>query len=231
VVVSVVFEDEETAFAGMEELRRVEGEHRHGAAASYRNRAIPLFTFTFFLHLTAGHSKRMRRVVDDGDIVFLGKALEAGDVADVSIDMHGDDGLGDAGLDERLDFRGVKAERLGVDIGEDGLGADAHERMGCSDEGKRRGDHFAAGKTHRLIAELEGERAVHEEGHVRLGHAEVGGECRGELLHHRAVVREPLVAPDFGAAVLELLQVGEIGAGNEDWIGEAFHGGETGRRD
>ena len=178
--------------------------------------------FMFFMAIINRCSKGVGGVVDDGDVVFLGEAVEAIDVAAVAIDMHGDDGFGARG-DEFLDFIRVEAEGFGIDVRKDRGRADALKGVGGGDEGEGSGDDIAIGESHRVVAEFEGECAVVEEREVGFGYAEVGGECRLELLQHRAVVREPLVVPYFVDTGFEFGKIRKVRASDEDWLIKVFH--------
>ena len=161
-------------------------------------------------------------VINHRNAILFTQPLEAVDVAAVAIDMHGDDGFGARG-DEFLDFCRVEAEGFGIDIRKDRGRADALEGVGGGDEGEGSGDDIAAGESHRVVAEFEGESAVVEEREVGFGYAEVGGECRLELLQHRAVVREPLVVPHFVDAGFEFFQVRKVRTSDEDGLREFSH--------
>lgn len=88
-----LLKDKQSAFTGMEEFGGMEGEHRHIATKADGA-------------LVISHPKRMRRIVDDGDAIFLGETSEAIDVTDIAIDMNRDNGFGTR-CDQLLNFLGV----------------------------------------------------------------------------------------------------------------------------
>ena len=115
-----VLEDEQPALARMKELRRMEGEHGHGACGS--DCSICRFFDCLivgggFIFRRQSHPERVRGVVDDRDAVLLAQPLKALDVAHVAVDVNRHNRFGDAGLDERLDLDGIETQRPGVDIG------------------------------------------------------------------------------------------------------------------
>lgn len=205
-------EDEQSALAGVEELGGMEGEHRHVAAEADGAAAM-------------GHPKRMRGVVDDGDAILFGEPPEAVDIADVAVDVDGDNGLG-ARRHQPLRLGGVKAEGVGVDVREDGGRADALQRVGGRHEGQGGGDDVAAGQPHGIAAQLQGQGAVAEESQVRLRDVQIVGEGPLEPPEHGAVVGQPLAPPDLVDARLELIQVGKERAGHIYWLFEELHCGD-----
>ena len=140
--------------------------------------------------------------------------------------MHRHDGLG-ARSDELFDLGGVKAKGSGVDIGEDGVGADTFQRVASGDKGERSRYHIAASEAHGIVAEFQGECSVVEECQIRLRHAEIFRECLLELLQHRPVVREPLVGPYLLASPLEILNRRQIRSRDQYRFLKSFHKGYT----
>lgn len=79
-----VAEAHRAALNGVEDLRGVEGEHR-GVAEGGCGDAVP------------AHPEGVCRVVDDPKAVFVGDPLDGVHVAEVAVDVHGDDCAGARG--------------------------------------------------------------------------------------------------------------------------------------
>ena len=171
----------------------------------------------------ASHAKGMSGVVDDFDAVLVGEAVEALDVAHVAVDMDGDDGLRNTGLDEFFHRSGREAQRFWINVGENWLRADAHERVRRRHERKRRRDDFRALKSQCLESHLQCQGPVVKEREIGFWHLKIMREFRMEAPEHRPVVREPLVSPDFRTTGLERLQVGQVRAGHENRLFESSH--------
>ena len=143
----------------MEEFRGMEREHTHVAV---------------LFHIL--HPEGMGGIVDNRDAVLFAETAEAVKVADIAVDMHGDNRFGDAGLDEFFGFRGIKAKGFWVDIGEYRFRADTHEGVASGDEGERSGYDFTASESHRLIPQFKRKRTIDEECHVGFWYAEITGK-------------------------------------------------------
>lgn len=192
-----ILKDEHAAFAGVKELSRMKREHRHRAFNTDR------LTRGFF------DAKGVRGIVDYGDTVLLGETIEALDVAHVAVDMDGNDCFR-ARRYELLRGFGRETQGLGVNVGENRCSADTLQSMRGGDESKRRCNDITTRKSHRIVTELERERAVIKERDVLDRHLEVVGETLLEALEDGSVVREPLVGPNLFAPLLELLKFGEV---------------------
>ena len=158
--------DHRAALHGVEHLRRVEGEH--GRIAEVCG------TDAIFLH-----AEGVRGVVDHLEVVFFRDRSDRARVAEVAVDVHGDDG-GGLGRDERFNLRRVHRVGHGVDVAEDGLETVSRDRVRRGDEGERRRDHFAR-EPHSGDDRLEREVTVCEQGHL----------LRAEIVLQRSL--EPLM--------------------------------------
>lgn len=200
-----IFEYQQAAFGGVEELGGVEG--KHGDVASVHKRR---------------NAKGMGGVVDDFDSVFVGKTLESSDIAGIAIDVDGDDGPG-TGRDGAFGGFGRKAERVVVDVGEDGFGAGADDGMGGGNEREGRGNDFAVVDAQRGKSQFQGKRTIGKERKIRLRHPQPRGKSGMEALRQGTVVGQPLVGPDFGATFLKVFQRRQIRPGDVDGMVESLH--------
>lgn len=200
-----VFEDQQTAFGGMEEFGRVEGKHGHVAGSGKRRNA-----------------KGMGGVVDDFDAVLVGKALETGHIARIAVDVHRNDGTATRG-DGAFGGFGREAQGIGVDVGEDGLGASADDGMSSGHEGKGRGDDLPVVDAKCSKSKFQGKRSIGKERKVCLRNSQTRGKSGMEASRQRTIVGEPLVGPDFGTTFLKVFQRRQIRPGDVDGMVESFH--------
>ena len=87
--------------------------------------------------------RRVRSILHETQPVPGARDLERGQIAGVPCVVHGHDGAR-ARRDGRGDGRRVDAQRLGVDVAEDGPRAGADDDVGGSGPGQRRRDHLVA---------------------------------------------------------------------------------------
>ena len=124
-----ILEADGAALNGVEHFGCVETEH--GGVAERGNGRPCAF-----------NAEGVGRVIDDFEAVPVGDLLNRVHVTEVSVHVHGYDGAGARG-NEILDRRGVEGVIVGLDVGEHGRQALAHNGVGSGGEGERRGDDLA----------------------------------------------------------------------------------------
>ena len=117
-----------TAFNGMENLGCMEGEHR-GVSEAGGTDAV--------FHNTEG----MGGIVNDFQMMAGGNIRNGFGVAEVAVDMHGEDGNGFI-RDESFDFGSVDGVRLRINVTENGGAAAADNGVRSGGEGERCGNDF-----------------------------------------------------------------------------------------
>jgi len=136
--------DDHAAFAGGDLFIGVEAEDADAAEGA------DLAAFV-------GTAEAFAGVFDEGDFVAGGDGGDFVHADGVAEGFDGEDGFGFGG-DGGFDFVGIEVEGLGVDVDEDGSGADHLDDVGGGDEGEGGGDDLVAG------ADVQGEEAAVEAG-------------------------------------------------------------------
>ena len=196
---------ERAALDGVEDLGGVEGEHRGVPEAGGADAVLR-------------HAEGVGRVVDDLQAVRLRDAFDGIDIAEVAVDVDGQDGDGAVG-DQRLDLRGVEGVGHGVDVAEDRRAAAADDGVGRGGEGEGRGDDLPA-QLQRLQDGLKRKMAVGEQTHM--GHAEIILQRALESLVLLAHVGQPMAVPDAADLRAVLVKLRERGAGDVDGFRHRF---------
>ncbi len=86
---------------------------------------------------------RLGGVLDNHELMLLGDLHQGVHVGHLAVEVHGHDGAR-AGGDFCLDLRHVQVVGGGINIHEDGRGADARDGAGGGEEGVGRGDDLVA---------------------------------------------------------------------------------------
>ena len=169
------------------------GEEREGRHIAIAADAMPL----------VGRAERLRRVLHERDAMAVGQLPERAEVGRLAeqVDRHDSPRpLGDRGLGRG----GVEAERDRIDVGEDGRGAAARDRLGGREEGVRRGHDLVPGAdAERLQPELDGVGAVGD------GHGMAVADRGGHLLLERPHVRAEDEAPGVDHLADQPLDLGQ----------------------
>lgn len=122
--------DDHAAFAGGDLFVGVEAEdsaEAEGADLAFSGCAAEAFAAVF----------------DEGEVVFFGECFLGVHAGGVAEGFDGDDGFG-AGGDGAAEAGDVEVVGFGVDVDEDGFGADEEDAVGGGDEGEGGGDDFVA---------------------------------------------------------------------------------------
>ena len=91
-----------------------------------------------------GREVRLAGVLDDGEMVARGDALDRQHVRGLSIEVHGHD-RARARSDRGGGRIGIEGEAVRIDVGKDRPGAGHHDRQRRVGRGERRRDHLVAG--------------------------------------------------------------------------------------
>lgn len=163
---------------GVEHLGGVEREHGGIAEPSCRHPVLP-------------HAEGVGRIVDDLKAMIVGDGLDRIDVAQVSVDVHRQNGAGALG-DKRLDLSRIKRVVIGLDVSEDRLEPLSHNGVGGGRKGEGRRDDLIAtvlAQLHRLKHALQRGMAVDEQRHV------VGSQVFLQALLQLLVLHTPVGQP------------------------------------
>lgn len=131
----LIAEASSTAFNRMEDLRCMETETGN---ITKRSRTLALVL----------DAKRVRRIIDDLQLILVGNPRDLLDIADIAVDMNWHDGTG-AVRDQRLELVDIYREILWIDITKDRRQAIADNRMRRRSKRKRRRDDLSL-QIHRL---------------------------------------------------------------------------------
>ena len=194
-----VLEADGTPLDGVEDLGGVEAEHGRVAKACDGD-AVPL------------HSEGMGRIVDHLEAVSVRDPLDRVHVAEVAVDMHGDDRAGSR-RDQPLHAFGVDGVVVGLHVGEDGRESLPDDGVGGRGEGVRGRDDLAP-EVERLQDALQRVVPVGEQGDVL--DPETLFQRRLELPVLGAHVREPVGLPEGPYLLHVLLERGHGGPGDQD---------------
>lgn len=193
--------DDGTALKGVEDLGRMEAEHREITVVEHAA-AVTLDT------------EGVGSVVDDLEVVAVCDALDGLDIAGVAIAVHRQDG--DAlRSDGCFDLGRVEIEGARLNVDEDRGDVVPEQRVRSGDEGVRGRDDLA-GDAQGLERGDQREGAIGEECQVL--DAEVVTQGLFELLVKRAVVGEKLAVPDLLQEGDEVLQRGQMRLGDVEGV-------------
>ena len=164
------------------------------------------------------HPEGVGRVIDDLEAVLLRDAVDGLRVAEIAVDMDGQDGDGLVG-DQGLDLLRVDGIALRLDVAEDRRAAAAHDRMRGGGEGVGRGDDLPV-QVQGLEDRLEGQVAVREQ--HRVLHTQGLLQRPLETLVLLAHVGQPAAVPDAADLIAVFFKAREGRARDVDGFRHRF---------
>ncbi len=177
------------------------------------------------LHVAPG-AVCLRGVLDEGRAVPAGQRQQAIEIGRMAVQVNGDDRLDLLAIEGARGCVDIDGEVALVDVDENGLRSDAHDRFDRGREGKGHGQDAVAGAdAERSQRQLQGVAAVAQADGA--AHADEGGELAFEELHLLAA-DERGARDDAGDRLVDLrLQLAVVGGEIDERNG---HGGSSIRR-